>query len=74
MPPSAVGYSERVNLDKHRDSLAKYCYDLSKVTIAIMVLNPLVTKPFSASDLALGLFAGLAFLVLAILIERGGSP
>ncbi|MGH7251002.1 MAG: hypothetical protein ACREIK_04025, partial [Nitrospiraceae bacterium] len=61
-------------LDKHRESLTKYAYDLSKVTIAIIVLNPLVTKPFSASDLALGLFAGLAFLVLAILIEWGGSP
>lgn len=68
------GYSDRVNLDKHRDSLAKYCYDLSKVIVAVSVLNPLVTKPFNMLELVIGVFGGVAFLALAILIEKGKTP
>lgn len=64
-------YSESVSLDKHRDSLAKYCYDLSKVVIAITVVNPIVTKTPSLVELAVGLLWGLGLLSLAILIERG---
>jgi hypothetical protein len=30
-----------MNLDKHRESLVKYCYDISKVGFALTVLNPL---------------------------------
>ena len=32
-----------MNLDKHRESLVKYCYDISKVAFAIAVVNPLMT-------------------------------
>ena len=29
-----------MNLDKHRESLVKYCYDISKVACGVAVLNP----------------------------------
>lgn len=63
-----------IDLNKHRDSLAKYRYDLSKVIMAISVLNPLVTKPFNIIEVVIGVLGGVAFLVLAILIERGKTP
>jgi len=63
-----------VRLDKHRDSLAKYCYDLSKVTLAVAVINPVVIKTSGFPDLVVGLVVGVLFLLLAIFIERGGAP
>ncbi len=62
-----------IDLDKHRDSLAKYCYDLSKVILAVSFVNPLVTKTLSPIELLLGLRGAIGFLLLAILIERGES-
>ncbi len=62
------------NLDQHRDSLAKYCYDLGKVVVAVSILNPLVTKPFNPIEVVIGVIGGGAFPVLAILIERGKAP
>ncbi|MBM4134843.1 MAG: hypothetical protein FJ245_13875 [Nitrospira sp.] len=62
-----------MNIDRHRDSLAKYCYDLSKVTITLAVLNPIVTKPFSLVELLAGFLVGLLLLLLALSIEKGGT-
>ena len=33
-----------MNLDKHRESLVKYCYDISKVAFAVTVLNPALNQ------------------------------
>jgi len=61
-----------VNLDRHRDSLAKYCYDLSKVTLAVTVINPLVTKTSGLVDFLVGFLVGGLLLLMAIRIEQGG--
>lgn len=59
-----------MNLDNHRESLVKYCYDVSKVSLAIAVLNPVVTKGPALFEVALGVGATLVFLSLAILLEK----
>jgi len=61
-----------MSLDKHRESLVKYCYDVSKVSLAIAVLNPVVTKSKNPAlfEVALGVGATLVFLSLAILLEK----
>src|SRR5207245_2784961 len=42
-PHSPVSFVS-MNLDKHRESLVKYCYDISKVACGVAVLNPAVGK------------------------------
>lgn len=59
-----------MSLDKHRESLVKYCYDMSKVVFAVAVLNPTVTKGFSFIDLIVGLGVTTLLLSLAILLEK----
>jgi len=62
-----------MNLDKHRESLVKYCYDISKVACGVAVLNPAVSKAGSLGDVVIGLVATFAFLLIAIFLEEGGS-
>lgn len=66
--------TERVNLEKHRESLTKYCYDVGKVILAVAVVNPVATKTSTLVDVAIDLFSVIVFLLAAIRIERGGGP
>ena len=59
-----------MNLDKHRESLAKYCYDMSKVVFAVAVLSPMATKGPAFLEQGLGLAATVLFLGLALLLEK----
>ncbi len=59
-----------MNLDRHRESLVKYCYDISKVAFGIAVLNPTMTKSPTVIELILGFGATLGFLGLAFLLEK----
>ena len=59
-----------MNLDKHRESLVKYCYDMSKVVFAMAVLNPAVTKGSTLIEWFMGLGATFLFLGLALLLEK----
>jgi len=59
-----------MNLDKHRESLVKYCYDVSKVSFGIAVLNPTVTKSPTFLEVSVGFGTTLVFLGLAILLEK----
>ena len=65
---------EPVRLDKHRESLTKYCYDVSKIVLAVAVINPVAAKSGTFLDLSVGLLVAGLFLVLAVLFERGGAP
>jgi hypothetical protein len=62
-----------MSLDRHRESLVKYCYDISKVAFGIAVLNPVASKVVSLVDLAIGLCVTVVFLVFALLLERGAA-
>ena len=59
-----------MNLDKHRESLVKYCYDMSKVVFAVAVLSPVATKGPALLEQGMGLAATILFLGLAILLEK----
>jgi hypothetical protein len=59
-----------MNLDRHRDSLVKYCYDVSKVSFGIAVLNPTVTKGPTFLEFVVGFWTTLVFLGLAVLLEK----
>ena len=59
-----------MSLDKHRESLVKYCYDISKVAFAVAVVNPVMTKGLSMFELVLGLGATVGLLGLALLLEK----
>jgi hypothetical protein len=63
-----------MNLDKHRESLVKYCYDMSKVVFAMAVLNPAVTKGPALFEFVLGVGVTTLFLSLAILLEKDMKP
>ena len=62
-----------MSLDKHRESLVKYSYDISKVAFGLTVLNPVASKVVSLVDLAIGLCVMVMFLVFALLLERGAA-
>ena len=59
-----------MSLDKHRESLVKYCYDMSKVVFAMAVLNPAVTKGPTLIESFVGVGATFLFLGLALLLEK----
>ncbi len=59
-----------MNLDKHRESLVKYCYDMSKVVFAVAVLNPVMTKSPTFFEFVVGFGATVGFLGLALLLEK----
>jgi hypothetical protein len=59
-----------MSLDRHRESLVKYCYDISKVAFGIAVLNPVMTKGPTGFELIWGLSATLGFLGMALLLEK----
>ena len=60
-----------MSLDKHRESLVKYCYDISKVSFAVAVLNPVMGKSATFVDAALGVGLTVFFLSLALYLEKG---
>lgn len=57
-----------LNLDKNRNSLSKYCYDLSKI---IVIINPVVTKALEVTEIISGIVAAILFLGIAMLLEKG---
>jgi hypothetical protein len=59
-----------MSLDKHRESLVKYCYDISKVAFAVAVLNPVMSKGLAVFEVLLGFGATLGFLGVALLLEK----
>ena len=59
-----------MNLDKHRESLVKYCYDMSKVVFGVAVLNPAVSKGPSLFEYVLGMGVTTLLLGLALLLEK----
>jgi hypothetical protein len=63
-----------MNLDRHREGLVKYCYDMSKVVFAVAVLNPAVTKGLVFIEFVVGLGATILLLSLAILLEKDIQP
>ena len=64
----------RMNLDKHRESLVKYCYDISMVAFGISVLNPAIGLSRSLAEIVIGLVLAALFLGLALHLERGSPP
>jgi len=62
-----------MNLDNHRESLVKYCYDISKVAFGISVLNPTIGISRGLAEIATGLGLALLFLGFALYLERGSS-
>jgi len=60
-----------MSLDKHRESLVKYCYDISKVAFGVAVLNPSVSQNRGLAEVALGFGLAIMFFALAMFFERG---
>ena len=63
-----------MNLDKHRESLVKYCYDISKVAFAVTVLNPALNQSRTFLEVIIGLAITVMSFSLAILFEKGAPP
>jgi hypothetical protein len=59
-----------MKLDRHRESLVKYCYDMSKIVFAMAVLSPAVTKGPTLIESFVGAGATFLFLGLALLLEK----
>lgn len=57
---------EIFSLDKSRNSLAKYCYDLSKIIVTIAIINPIVTEKARFVEIISGLIVAILFLAIAI--------
>jgi hypothetical protein len=57
---------------KQRENLAKYCYDLSKIIFAILVIGPL-TRPGEMGSWVLisGFIAAFILLLLGLSLDKG---
>ena len=55
---------------KQIDNLSKYCYDVSKLVLGLMVIGNLISDTFSEQTFGIGLAATCGFLVMGLLIDR----
>ena len=55
---------------KQLDNLAKYCYDISKLVIGLMVIGNLLSDRFSIYTFWIGIGVALIFLVFGHLLDR----
>ena len=62
-----------MNLEKHRDSLIKYCYDLSKIIATVAVINQFVSKCAKTLEIITGILVSLLSLLFAMVLEEGGD-
>ena len=55
---------------KQRENLAKYCYDISKVVVALLVLGPL-TRPelVTTAGFLWSIVGAIAFLLLGLALD-----
>ena len=58
-----------IDLDRHRESVSKYLYDISKIVITLAVLNPVFSQTVKVNDIIIGTATALVFLFLALFIE-----
>lgn len=58
-----------IDLDRHRESVSKYLYDISKIVITLAVLNPVFSQTVKVDDIIIGTATALVFLFLALFIE-----
>lgn len=56
--------------EKQKDNLAKFAYDLAKITIGITVITPLA-KPevYNSISLSLGLLAGISMAYFGYFLD-----
>ena len=59
-----------IRTKEQKDNLAKYCWDVSKITIAALVIAPLA-KPETVDLRAviLGIFVGVLFAVFGYILD-----
>lgn len=56
---------------KQRDELAKYCWDVSKITFAVLVVGNIASKEgFRPEGLIAGIAATLGLLFVAMYLRR----
>lgn len=59
-----------IRTKEQKDNLAKYCWDLSKITIAALGIAPLAKlETAEAHSLLLGLFARIIFAVFGYIFD-----
>jgi len=56
---------------KQRENLAKYCYDISKIVVALLVLGPL-TRPelVTAAGFLWSVVTAIAFLLVGLTLDK----
>lgn len=55
---------------KQIDNLSKYCYDISKLIMGLMVIGNLISDKFSKHTFGIGMIATCGFLIMGLLIDR----
>lgn len=58
------------HFNKHRDDLSKYCYDMSKIFVVILVLNPFFEKNLHLSVILMGLLIAVMFIIFGMLFKK----
>lgn len=59
---------------KQLDNLSKYCYDISKLVIGLMVIGNLISDNFSMRAFVIGLAVGMILLIFGHLLDRLEVP
>ncbi len=60
-----------IDFEENRDDLSKYFYDLSKIVIAVAVLNRLFVKDPNFLEIVFGTFTAFIFLLVGIVLKKG---
>ena len=58
------------DFDKHRDDLSKYCYDMSKIYVVILVLNPFFEENIHISIILMGFLISVLFIIFGMSLKK----
>ena len=58
---------------KQRENLARYCYDISKIMVAVPILGNSLSEGFSLRAFWMGIGAAMGFLILGLVLDQKGK-
>jgi hypothetical protein len=60
-------------IKRQRENLAKYCYDISKIMVAVPVIGNIMSDRFSLLVFWAGIIGADIFLILGHFLDKGGD-
>ena len=58
------------HFNKHRDDFSKYCYDMSKIFVVTLILNPFFAEDYHISEILMGVLISVMLIIYGMLFKK----